>query len=186
MDKIELKEMDREILRLWEGGVLLDKIELGHPKARSRVQAYKNRGIVGEGRAVDWAKFEAVDPPQMRAGIAGDKAADNTEGIAGDNTKAIPGIVSDNTPTIPRGNTRTIPGIALSPEDAEALRELVSWWRTRKEDGGVQGGKRKAVTFKLAEGLLEALKSAAEQEGLSQAEILSRALRAYLGGAGGQ
>lgn len=169
MNKSELKEMDRGILQHWERGVLLEKIELEHPKARSRIQGYKDRGVVGVNRTVDWDKFEAVDPPLMRGGIAKGNIYDNTGRISKGNTKAIPG-----------GNTEVIPGIALSSEEVETLRDLLGWWRSRRDTGMVQRGKKKAVTFKMDEGLLEALRGESKREGKSQAEVLSQALRAHL------
>ena len=89
MNKIELKEMDREILWRWEQKVLLEKIELQYPKARSRIQAYKNRGVVGEGRAVDWAKFEAADPPQMRTSGGEETLQRTTDDATGDATTPL-------------------------------------------------------------------------------------------------
>lgn len=174
MNKPDLKEVDRGILQHWERGVLLEKIEIEHPKARSRIQGYKDRGIVGADRVVDWKKFEVVDPPLMRGGIAKGKSQDNTRGIACRNTKAIPG-----------DNTKAIPGIALSSEEVETLRDLLSWWRSRKDVTGKQSGKRKAVTFKIDEGLIDALKGESKREGKSQAEVLSQALRAYLAASAG-
>lgn len=171
MNKAELKEIDREILQFWEGRVLLEKIEVQYPKARARIQGYKDRGIVGEGRVVNWGKFEEVDPPLIRGGIAKRNPPDNTGGIAQGNTKIIPG-----------GSIPEIPGIVLSSDEVEILRELLGWWRSRKGAEAIQKGKRKAITFKIDEGLIEALKGASKREGKSQAEILSLSLWSYLRG----
>ncbi len=171
MNKVELKEMDEGILRFWEDKVLLETIELQYPKARSRIQSYRNLGVVDSGREVNWAKFKEADPPLMRGGMAKSHTSRHTERMADSHIHAIS-----------KRHTSAIPGMALSAEDTDTLRELLTWWKTRKEDGGVQGGEKQKATFWIDEGLLKALKARSKKEGSSQAEIVAQALRAYFGG----
>ena len=77
MDKAKLKGMDLEILELWASHEPLAKIQLEYPKAKLRIQSYRKLGVVDSGRGVNWKKFKAVAPPQMRGSNTGAVTSDN-------------------------------------------------------------------------------------------------------------
>lgn len=180
--KAKLKELDRAMLKVWETGILEKDMGPAYLKLINRVDCYREQGVVS-GRVIDWAKFEEMAPPALRTrrGVAyvpiptpSQVAWSNTQSDADTPSSAVP----DHTSAIPEGDTD------IAPQEMGALREVVAWWRNHHGTGTNRTGEKQVVTFGLETGLLEALNSAAERDGLCQEELVARALDAYLGDQG--
>jgi hypothetical protein len=102
--------------------------------------------------------------------------------------------VHRGTPTVlPREG---LPQVDLSPQTPAELRaisqdllEVAAWWRSRKMRRVDPGGPRETrrQTWHVAVEWIERVREQAEAEGVSQAEIVDRAFRAFFfGGEGGR
>lgn len=196
LSKEQIKEMDRAMLLRWAAGELEKDLRRDYPKVKVRVNCYRALGVVSgtvnEGnKAVDWARFEEVDPPGMRNRGGSAPRTSNTESntpaplyIAQSNTLPPPRIAPRNTEsnTLPPARIAPSNTLAIQEEDLAVVKEVVAWWRGREAPSPARKGPKQAVTFRLEVDLIEALRGAADREGVPVVEILRRAVERYLGG----
>lgn len=74
---------------------------------------------------------------------------------------------------------------SFGEQETQELREILAWWRTRKRNTAAipeRNTHRTRRTYWIEDVLHEAMKVAAEREGVSQAELVNRALRGYIEG----
>lgn len=181
--KAKLKELDRGMLKVWEAGVLEKDMGPAYLKVKHRVQVYRELGVVS-GRAIDWVKFEEMIPPALRSRKhVAHVPVPTPSQVAWNNKDSDTDTPADPSPgdsgVIPEGNIDAVQDIA--PEEMGALKEVVAWWRSHQGTGVHRTGEKQVVTLRLEAGLIEALRDAAEREGLSQEELVARAVDAYLG-----
>ena len=74
---------------------------------------------------------------------------------------------------------------SLGKQETQELREILTWWRERKRNTAAipeRNTHRTRRTYWIEDALHEAVKDQADREGVSQAEVINRALRVYIEG----
>ena len=74
---------------------------------------------------------------------------------------------------------------SLGKEEAQELRKLLTWWKSRKRNTPAiprRNTRRSRRTYWIEDAVHEVVKDRAEQEGVSMADLVNRALRRYLEG----
>jgi len=146
---------DKALLRLLEAGHGQSEAAraLDYPTGTvtARVKKLRDRGILKPGNMVDWEALEAWE--------------------------------SGHRPKVFQAES-AIPRIAeLNTDEMRELREMLAWWGDRKRNTAAipeRNTHRTRRTYWIEDALHEAVKDQAEREGVSQAEMINRALRAYL------
>lgn len=148
---------DRELLKLLEAGQSQSEAArtLAYPvgTVTARVKKLRDRGILKPGDEVDWEALEAWE--------------------------------SGHRPKVFQAKS-AIPRIAeLNTDEMKELRDMLAWWGDRKRNTYVipeRNTHRTRRTYWIEDALHEAVKDRAEREGVSMAELVNRALRAYVEG----
>lgn len=172
---------DRELLKLLEAGQSQTEAArlLAYPigTVTARIAKLRERGILLQGNVVAWEVLDLWERDHQP------KAYRETEDTEG-NTH----VTSDVTPKgIPQD-------VQFKTEEVNALREVIDWWDTTgrnthvtpkviPEDHtvipeGITSKSRR--TFWIQDGLQQALKDRAKKQGVSMAELVNEAIRAYL------
>ena len=146
---------DKALLKLLEDGQGQSEAArtLGYPvgTVTARVKKLRDRGILKLGNEVDFEALEAWEAGHRAKGFQAESA--------------IPRIAELNT------------------DEMKELRELLTWWRDRKRNTLAipeRNTHRTRRTYWIEDALHEAVKERADREGISQAVMVNRALRAYL------
>ena len=88
------------------------------------------------------------------------------------------GVQSEGTPVV----HQDLPEPTQSPESNEDLRELLQWWDARKralQNGDDIDQETQRQTYHVQKRYIEAIKRAADLEGVSIMEIVNRAFRKF-------
>jgi hypothetical protein len=156
-------------------GAIADRLQTSLSTVQARLKRYDELGLLQVDEVVHWGEVERIKAGERSDEIVLNRELENRRREKAISKSPFSGFFSQED-TSPEQT-----GVIFSAGDLKTLQALARDQQARWDRAVLRSGTRKMASFRLDSGLLDALKSWAKDEGITDTEAVNQAIEALLG-----